>query len=174
MDTQRVKVFHAGYCEAMVVSVADHFKFDFFPAFQRFFYQNLFRESKGAFSQFQEFFFVGTDTATKTTQCISRTYHDRITDSACSSNGIFHVFYCLANRSLHLDFVQFLHEQITVFCIHDSFYRCTKHLYSVFISLFIPWFWDQVQEYPVCRVPHRNSTQFVRRMPARYHQDVLS
>ncbi len=134
MDTQRVKVFHAGYCEAMVVSVADHFKFDFFPAFQRFFYQNLFRESKGAFSQFQEFFFVGTDTATKTTQCISRTYHDRITDSACSSNGIFHVFYCLANRSLHLDFVQFLHEQITVFCIHDSFYRCTKHLYSVFIK----------------------------------------
>ena len=30
------------------------------------------------------------------------------------------------------------------------------------------------QEYPVCIVPHRSSTQSVRRMPSRYHQDVLS
>ena len=41
MDTQRVEVLHAGYREAVVVRVADNLELDFFPAFQRFFYQNL-------------------------------------------------------------------------------------------------------------------------------------
>ena len=134
VDTQRVEVFHAGNCETVVVGVADNFKFDFFPAFQGFFHQDLFGERERTFGQFQEFFFVGADTATKPTQCISRTYHYRITDLTCSSNRVFHAFYRLAYRSLHIDLVQLLHEQVAVFCVHDSLYRCTEYFHSVFIK----------------------------------------
>ena len=134
VDTQRVEVFHAGYSEAVVVRVADHFELDFFPAFQRFFYQDLLGEGERAFGQFQEFFFVSADTATQTSQRVSRTYHHRITDLAGSSDGILHAFYRLTYRSLHIDFIQFLHEQVTVFRVHDSFYRCTEYFHSIFIK----------------------------------------
>ncbi len=134
MDAQRVEVFHAGHCKAVVVGITNHLKLDFFPTFQRFFYQNLLRESERTFSQFQEFFFVSTDTATKTSQGIGRTHHHRITDLTGSSDSIFHAFYSLAHRSLHLNLIQFLHEQVTVFCVHDSFYRCTQYFHSILIK----------------------------------------
>ena len=134
MDTQRVEVFHACHCKAVVVCITDYLELNFFPTFQRLFYQNLFRESEGAFSQFQELFLILTDTAAQTTQCVSRSNHNREANAFSSRNSIFHALYSLADRSLHLDLVQFLHEEVTVFRIHDSFYRSTQYAYTIFIQ----------------------------------------
>ena len=134
MDTQRVEVLHAGHGEAVVVGVADYFKLNFFPAFQRLFYQNLFGESERTFGQLNEGFFVGADTTTKTTQSVSRTYHDRITDFTGSLQSIFHALYGVTLGRLHRYFVEFLHEEVTVFSVHDSLYRGTQHTYTVFFE----------------------------------------
>ena len=123
MDTQRVEIFHACHRETVVVSIADYFELNFFPTFQRLFYKNLFRESERAFGQLQELFFILADAATQTAQCISGTNHNRKTDAFSSSNCIFHTFYSLADGSFHIDLVQLLHEEVTVFRIHDSFHR---------------------------------------------------
>ena len=120
MDAQRVEVFHAGHGEAMVVGIADDLELDFFPAFQGFFYQNLRGEGEGTFSQFDEFFLIGADTASQTSQRISRTDHDRIADRPCGFECIPHVFHCPADGSLEGYFVEFLDKQVAVFCVHDG------------------------------------------------------
>ena len=63
MDAQRVEVFHACHGEAVVIGVADYLEFDFLPAFQGFFHQNLLGERERTFSQLDKRFLVRTDTA---------------------------------------------------------------------------------------------------------------
>ena len=125
MNAQRIKILHACHCKAVIVRIADHLKLNLFPALQRLFYQNLFRESKRTFGQFQELFFIGTNTAAESSQCISRTNHHRIANASRSSDSIFHALHRLADRSFHLDFIEFLHKQVTVFRIHNSLNRST-------------------------------------------------
>ena len=120
MNAQRIKILHACHCKAVIVRIADHLKLNLFPALQRLFYQNLFRESKRTFGQFQKLFFIGTNTAAESSQCISRTNHHRIANASRSSDSIFHALHRLADRSFHLDFIEFLHKQVTVFRIHNS------------------------------------------------------
>ena len=134
MNTQRVKVFHACYRKTVVIRITDHLKLNFFPSFQRLFHQNLFRESKWALSQFEEFLFIGTNTTSESSQRVSRTNHHRITNATCSSNSIFHAFYSLADRSFHINLVELLHKQVTVFRIHDSLNRSTQYFHTIFIQ----------------------------------------
>ncbi len=58
MDTQGVEIFHVADGDAIVVTVAYYLVFNFFPAFQTFFNQNLIGEGKSLFCQLIEFFFV--------------------------------------------------------------------------------------------------------------------
>ena len=118
----------------MVVGVADDFELDFFPAFQRFFHQDLGRESKGAFSQFDKGFFIGADAASQSAQRVCRTYHHRITDAAGCVDGVFRVLYRMADRGFQWNFVQLLYEKVTVFGVHNRFYRGAQYLYAVFFQ----------------------------------------
>ena len=62
MDAEGVEVFHACHGEAVVVSIADDFKFYFLPTLEAFFYEHLGSESEGALSEFLKLLFVLTDT----------------------------------------------------------------------------------------------------------------
>ena len=62
MDTQRVKVLHVTYSDAVIITVADHFIFHLLPAFQTLFHQYLRREREGLFSQNIQFLFIVTET----------------------------------------------------------------------------------------------------------------
>ena len=62
MNAERIEVLHGSNCEAMVIGIADHFKLYFFPAFQRFFYQDLGCKGEGTLGNLAEFLFVGTNT----------------------------------------------------------------------------------------------------------------
>ena len=62
MDTQRVEVFHVTYGDTVVETVAYHFVFHLFPAFQALFNQHLRRERESFFSQYVQFFFIVAET----------------------------------------------------------------------------------------------------------------
>ena len=47
MDAERVEILHIADRDAVVVAVAHHFIFDFFPAAQGFLHEHLRREGKG-------------------------------------------------------------------------------------------------------------------------------
>ena len=134
MDTQRVEVFHVADRDTVVETVAYYFVFYFLPAFQALFYQNLRRERECFFSQYVQFFFVIAETRSQTSQCICRTDDNRITQFFGSTAGIFNVFYCLTLDGLHVDFVQLLYEELTVFRIHDGLYRSTQYAGIVFLE----------------------------------------
>ena len=105
MYAQRVYIFHAYNREAMIVFIADYLEFNFFPAFQRFFHQDLCRVSESTFCQSTQFCFVFADTATHTAQRISGTDHYRETDLVGSFYCIVHRFHSLAYRSFYVDFI---------------------------------------------------------------------
>ena len=134
MNAQRVEVFHACHGEAVVVGVADYLEFDFLPAFQGFFHQNLLGERERTFSQLDKRFLVRTDTTAQAAQSVCRTHHYRIADFAGSLQGVFHAFHGVALRSFHRNLIQLLHKEIAVFRIHDSLYRSTQYTYAVFLQ----------------------------------------
>ena len=50
------------------------------------------------------------------------------------SESVSHVFDSLAHRCLHLDFVEFLNKKVSVFGIHNCFYRRAENLYAIFLK----------------------------------------
>jgi len=116
----------------VVVLIADYFKFNFLPAFQRFFHQHLGRIGESAFCQRTQFCLVFADTATHTAQCVCGTDHDREADLVGCLHGIFQVSDSVANRSFYCYLVKFLYKQVAVFRVHDRFDRSSQYLYTIF------------------------------------------
>ena len=134
MDTQWVEVFHVTYGNTVVKTVTHYFVFYFFPAFQTLFYQYLRRERECFFCQYIQLFFVVAETRAKTTQSVCSTNDNRITQLFCSTACIFDIFYRFTLDCLYIDFIQFLNEKFTVFCIHDSLNRCSQHTCIIFFE----------------------------------------
>ena len=122
VDTQGVEVLHAGHGEAVVVGIADNLELYLLPSLQRLFHKTLLADGERAFGQLHELFLILTDTATKSAQCVSRTDHHGEADALSGGDGIFHRLHSLADRSLHLNLVELLHEEVAVFGVHDSIY----------------------------------------------------
>ena len=129
--TKRIDIFHAHHGKTPICPVTDHFKFDFFPTFQRFFHKNLRGEGKRTLSQCPQLAFCLTNTATKSSQSVSRAYHDGITDLLGRGDGIAHRFDGLTDGRLEIHLAQFAYEEVAILCIHDGFYRGTQHLDTV-------------------------------------------
>ena len=51
-----------------------------------------------------------------------------------SLQGIVHVFDGVADGGLQLDFVELLHEEVAVFCVHNGFNAGTQHFYAIFLE----------------------------------------
>ena len=134
VDTQGVEVLHAGHGEAVVVGIADYFELNLFPTLQRLFYQYLRSKSESTLCQLHESLFVGTDTATQSTQSISRANHDGETNLVCSCQRVFHRLYRLADGSLHRNFIELLHKEVAVFGVHNSLDRGTQHLHAILLQ----------------------------------------
>ena len=134
MDTQRVEVFHVTYGDTVVETVAHHFVFHFLPAFQTLFHQHLRRERESFLGQYVQFFFVVAETRAQTSQCVCGTDDDRITQFLGGTACILDILYRFTLDCLHIDFIQLLHEKLTVFRIHDGLYRCTQHACIIFFE----------------------------------------
>ena len=132
VDAQRVEVLHAGYREAVVVAVADHLELDLFPAFERFFDQNLLGIGERTFAQRPEFVGRPADAAAQSAQRVGGADHDREPDPFGGRQSVLHRFDGLADRRLDADFVEFLDEQVAVFGRHDRVDRRAQHLDAVF------------------------------------------
>ena len=132
MDAEWVEVFHGSHRETVVVGITNHLKFYFLPTLQRLFHKNLRSKSESTLSDFLEFLLVGTDTRTESSKCVSRTNHDRETNAVCCCQRILHRFHSLRDWSLQLCLIESLHKAVSVFCVHDSFHRCTQDFYTIF------------------------------------------
>ena len=93
VDADRVDVFHITDSDSSVVSIAHHFVFDFFEAFDTLFYEHLVyrRKSEGIAHDFAEFLFVVGKTTTSTTESKCRAKYNRITDFFGSFETLFHI-----------------------------------------------------------------------------------
>ena len=118
----------------MVVCITNALKLYFFPALQALFHQYLIREGKSTLSQLYKSGLILADTTALTTQCISRANHDREAYLMRCLQSILHALHSVALRRLHRNLVQLVHEEVTVFCVHDSLYGGTQHFYAILLQ----------------------------------------
>ena len=134
MDSEWVEVFHRGNGEATVIRITDALELNLLPSLQALLNEYLRCESEGRFSNLLELLFSLADTRTETTQRIGRTDHDRVADVACRSHSLLHVLASVAYWNLEVNLVKLFHEEVTVFCVHDSLYRGTQHIHTVLLE----------------------------------------
>ena len=71
MYAQRVEVLHRHYGEAVVVGVADHFKLNLFPSFQRLLDKYLLGVGESALAVFGKFLVVSAYAGTETAERVA-------------------------------------------------------------------------------------------------------
>ena len=118
----------------MVISITDALKFYFLPAFKTFFHQYLRSKCECAFSNLLECFFVRTNTRAKSTKCICRTNHNRITYATRCSDSLIQRFTSLRYWNLKIYLIKFFYKEVSVFCVHNCLNRRSQHLYAIFLQ----------------------------------------
>ena len=134
VDAERVKVLHVADGDAVVKAVAHHLIFHLFPAFQTFLNQNLRREGEGFFCQTIQLFFVVAESGAETAERVGGTEDDGIAETCGSIACLLDGFASLAADGFDTDFVEFFHEEFTVFGVHDGLNGRAEHLKSVFFK----------------------------------------
>ena len=105
MDTKRVEILHVADCNAIVVAVAYHFVFNFFPSLETFLYQHLWGERECFLSQFVQFFLVIAKTTAQSAQCVSSAQDNRIAKISSSATCLFDGGTCLALDGLDVNLI---------------------------------------------------------------------
>lgn len=131
MDTERIKVFHVAYCDAVVVGIADDFVFDFLPAFKRLFNQDLRRQGQGASCHVAELLLVVGKTGTETTKGIGGTNNNGVSDLFGSIKRLVNGTDSDGFGNGNLDLVKSLGEQITILRQLERANTCTEDLDAV-------------------------------------------
>ena len=123
MNTNRVKVFHVADYDTVIISITHNFVFDFFPACYTAFDENLTYHTvfKTTDNDFDEFFFIFRNTATCTTECISRANDDRITNLICKFYSRCYIINDCTFWNWFTDFLHCFFKQFTVFSSFDGF-----------------------------------------------------
>ena len=134
MYAKRVEVLHACHSEAVVIRIAYNLELNLFPTFERLLYQYLVRECERTLGKFLETLFITAYTAAQAAESVGRTHHDRETNLMSGSKCIFHALYSLTHRCLHRYLIEFLNKEVAVLGIHDSLYRGTENLYTIFLK----------------------------------------
>ena len=134
VDAQRVEVLHVADGDAVVEAVAHHLVLHFLPAAEALLDEHLGREGEGLLDQHVQFLLVVAEARTQSAQGIGGTDDDRIAQLAGGATGVFGVLDGLALDGLHVDFVQFLHEEFAVFGVDDGLHGGAQHLHVVLLE----------------------------------------
>ena len=133
VDTNRIEVLHAADGDRVAFGVAHGFEFNFLPASNAAFDQNLVYPAgiEARHGKLAQCFFVRCDTATRTTQGESRPDYDRIADLLSQTQAFFEV---VGSTGWDARFVDSQHrgtELLAVFAHPDPCCRGTQHGYVV-------------------------------------------
>ena len=136
MHAHRVDVFDEADGDHLVLGIADHFDFEFFPTEDGFFDEALVRhgEFKTVRANGAEFFHVVAETAACTAHGVCRANDDRVADF---SNDLFGFFHRVANAGARGVDAELLHgflEDFTVFAAFDSVEVHTDDLHAVLVQ----------------------------------------
>ena len=95
MNPHRVNIFHITYGNAVALAVTHHLIFDFLPACDAAFDQNLSDtgKSQSVRQDFFQFHHIVCDTAAASAEGVCRTKHDRISNLSRKCNTVFHIFH---------------------------------------------------------------------------------
>ena len=88
VNSHGIEIFHVAHGDAVVVAVADHFIFDFFPAGQILLNQHLRTVSEGPGGTFTHIVLIYAQTRAESTQGVGRPEHHRITDLLGNPDGL--------------------------------------------------------------------------------------
>ena len=117
------------------------------------------RERESLFYQNIQLFFVVAKARSQSAQCIGRTYNDRIAQLRSGTTGVCRIFHRLAFNGLHIDFIQLLHEYLTILRIYDGLYGSAKHPHAV---LFKDAFLVKLHATVQCRLSAKSKHNAVR------------
>ena len=134
MDAEGVEILHVADGDAVVKAVAHHLVLNLFPTLQRFFDEHLGREREGFLCQLVQFLFIVAEAGAETTQCVGSTDDDGIAKVCSCLASLFDGFASVAFDGFHVNLVQFLHEEFTVFGVDDGLNRSAKHTHVVFLK----------------------------------------
>ena len=125
MDADRVDIFHGADDDAVIRAVAHDFEFDFFPARDAAFYEDLIDrgEFDAAVCDFFHLIAVVCDAAAGAAQGVSRTDDDRVADPVSKGDGWFQFFENFRFRDWLMDFFHRILEEFTVFRMLDRMER---------------------------------------------------
>ena len=136
MHAHRVDVFDEADGDHLVLGVADHFDFEFFPTEDGFFDEALVRhgEFKTVGANGAEFFHVVAEAAACTTHGVCRANNDRVTDFGHDLFGFFHGVANAGARSLDAELLHGFLEDFAVFAAFDSVEVHTNDLHTVLVE----------------------------------------
>ena len=136
MHTHRVNVFDEADGNHLVLGVANHFDFEFFPTEDGFFDKALMRhrEFKTVGADGAEFFHVVAETATCTTHGVCRANDNRVTDFGHDLFGFFHRVANARARSIDTELLHGFLEDFTVFAAFNSVEIHTDDLHAVLVQ----------------------------------------
>ena len=132
MNPKRIYIFHITNGDTVIVFIADNFVFDFFPATEPFFDQDLRCIRKCLSGTIKKLFFIAADTTAQAAQSVSNTQHHRITDLLGKGLGFFNRAHCLAFGIANIDLIQRTIELLAIFRIADGLNGCTQNAYTMF------------------------------------------
>ena len=134
MDAEGVEILHVADRDAVVEPVAHHFIFHLFPALEALFYKYLWREGEGFFSNSVQFFLVVAESGPQSSESISGTDDDGISEFFGGTAGILDILYGFRLDGLYVDFIKFLDKELAVFGVDDGLYGSSQYLHIVFVK----------------------------------------
>ena len=131
MHTHRIDIFHITYSDTVSCTVPHYFIFNFFPACDAAFHQNLSHtaETKAVGKNIYQFIQIMGNTTAASAQCISRTKHHRISDPVGKFNTFFHGFHYLRRCARLADLLHGVFKFLTVFRFLYGLRRCSDQFY---------------------------------------------
>ena len=136
MYADRIDIFDKAYSNHIVFGVTDNFQLQFFPSKDGFFYQNLTYQAglqtSGAYS-FQ-FFYIIYQTAACSTHGVSRSQHNRISQSVSNRKRLIHAVRHIASRHLDTQTVHRLLKFNTVLATLDRIHLNADDFHTVFVQ----------------------------------------
>ena len=131
VDAERVEVLHIADRDAVVIAVANDLIFDFLPAFQAFFDEDLGRKGERFLGQGTELRLIVAEAGAKAAEGIGRTQDDGIAEPSSRRTGRFHALARFAADGAYADLIQTLDKALTVFGVDDGLHGCSEHLDAI-------------------------------------------
>ena len=131
-----VNVLHVADCDAVSCAVAHYFILNLFPACNAALYKDLAYtgKTKTIFENLSQFVFVVGNTAAAAAKSVGRTENNRISDSLCKCNTVFHCCYYFGGCNRLTDLLHSILKFLTVLCLFDRFCSSTDQTYIMLLE----------------------------------------